>query len=166
NGREQARLPCRNPLDIAYSRAGKHLVCGTGSGQILVWDTVERKEMTSFKCPASPICGLMFSGDGTKLACIARDGSARCWDASTGQQLMCYGEDIGSFPFDEMKPVITFVDRDNRIRITGQPHITSKDARSGEEPALFREVTVPQGKAIHRSAIESAGTLAAFGAHG
>jgi WD40 repeat protein len=57
---------------------------GSWDPRIFLWDHRTGKELRTFKGHATLVRGIAVSGDGTVLASVSDDGSARLWDMATG----------------------------------------------------------------------------------
>lgn len=80
----------RRPDAMAFSPDGRRLAVADGS-QIRVWDTGEGKEILGVPGHGDAIVTVVFSGDGSRVATAALDGTARLWQSRDGKPL-------GSFP--------------------------------------------------------------------
>jgi murein DD-endopeptidase MepM/ murein hydrolase activator NlpD/WD40 repeat protein len=90
-------------LDVAFSPDGKQLATATDQGSALLWDaargtlkaallrerptsglSLETRSQAGLKDPTA-VRRIRFSPDGTKVAALLSDASARIWDARTGR---------------------------------------------------------------------------------
>jgi WD40 repeat protein/transcriptional regulator with XRE-family HTH domain len=69
---------------ISYSPDGKLLATGGDSGNVLVWNAEDGKNIYT-RILGGIIHSLSFSADGELLAAASEDGNVKVWDAETGQ---------------------------------------------------------------------------------
>ena len=68
---------------MAFSPDGTR-VATAGSRDVLLWDAQTGKLLTAFSGHTGPTASIAYSSDGTRIATGADDGTARIWDAATG----------------------------------------------------------------------------------
>jgi transcriptional regulator with XRE-family HTH domain len=88
----QALLTISNNGDevwsIVFSRDGRRLVTGGGSGMVKLWDASTGEELLTLSGHTDVITGLAFSPNGTRLATGSMDKIVRIWDVATGKVLI------------------------------------------------------------------------------
>ena len=74
---------------IAASRDGKWIVCGTWSGQVVVWDAESHKKVSEFRGHDRVVYAVDISPDAMRVASGSwDDGTVRVWSRSTGEKLL------------------------------------------------------------------------------
>jgi len=91
----------REIYGLAVSPDGSRMAIGLQDGEILVWDTAERKIILRLAGHAGLVFRLAFSPDGTRLASASFDGYAKIWDIAAGEeQVTLYGSTSNVFGAD------------------------------------------------------------------
>jgi serine/threonine protein kinase/WD40 repeat protein len=72
---------------LEFSDDGRLLACGTESGEIRVWDLVERRERFRAAAHSGLIFSLAFTPDGQRLASGSNDTTIRVWEVADGAQV-------------------------------------------------------------------------------
>jgi WD40 repeat protein len=70
---------------LLLSPDGDHLIAGTGSGELFVWDTETRKVIAQRKAQSRQIIPVGFSSDGTSLVTLGFENRISLWNAKTWQ---------------------------------------------------------------------------------
>ena len=70
----------RDVKSVAFDPQGKTLACGTGRGEVVLWDVGGRRMASSLLGHASTVNALSFDAQGTSLASASSDGTVRIWD--------------------------------------------------------------------------------------
>ena len=65
---------------VAFDPSGRTLACGSGRGEIALWDIGGRRLASSLVGHASTVNSLSFDAQGTSLASASSDGTVRIWD--------------------------------------------------------------------------------------
>jgi WD40 repeat protein/tRNA A-37 threonylcarbamoyl transferase component Bud32 len=86
SGRERLCLLGSAPLHAVAFGPGGQLASAARDGTIRVWEIPSGRQSLCL-LGAAPAQAVAFSPDGTRLAAGCDDGSARVWDAATGQEL-------------------------------------------------------------------------------
>jgi WD40 repeat protein len=89
DGKEVGRpMDAGSPIcDLAITQDGKWIVCGTQSGQAIVWDLTSHEKVIEIKAHDKSVNALDVSVDGTKIT-TGSIGSALVWSSLTGQKLL------------------------------------------------------------------------------
>jgi WD40 repeat protein len=69
------------------SRDGSTAACYCGTHRIDVWDIENCHKKYSIATPATYVCNLEFSRDGTRLAAAGLDECIRLYDVLTGEEI-------------------------------------------------------------------------------
>jgi WD40 repeat protein len=69
-------------VGVAFHPDGKRLAGGFGSGEIVVWDAGNLKEVAVLKGHKLPVSSLIFTPDGKTLISGSYDGTIRLWDVA------------------------------------------------------------------------------------
>jgi WD40 repeat protein/tRNA A-37 threonylcarbamoyl transferase component Bud32 len=94
---------------MTFDRTGKRLaVAGGNEGQL--WDTVTGKRLAVLRGHTGLVFALAFAHDGQRIATASSDGTARIWDASSGQML-------GLIPAGDAVSSVAFSPDDQAIAI-------------------------------------------------
>ncbi|UCG12713.1 MAG: hypothetical protein JSU72_19915, partial [Deltaproteobacteria bacterium] len=70
---------------IILSPSGDHLIAGTGSGELCVWETKNHNVVAHRKAQSGLILPVGFSADGTFLVTLETENNILLWNASTWQ---------------------------------------------------------------------------------
>ena len=127
-------LPSRSPLivaDVAFRPDGKHLVVGSWTGEVRVWDVATRAEVVELAPHTHPAYAVAFSRDGGVLAVGSHNGTITTWDAKTYE------------PRAVMKPEtevhgVTFNKEGTRLAACADNTIRFFDVKSGDEVGVIR----------------------------
>lgn len=90
--RELATLPNRDPVyDIAFSPDSKTIASAIGtrfgnSSSVTVWDCATYRPTASFAHHSAKIYEIVYSPDGSRIACACWDHTVTIWDAREQQQ--------------------------------------------------------------------------------
>lgn len=87
-----------NVRSIAFSRDGKLLAAAGGlparSGEVLIWDVVERKLLHTIHGHADCIYGVAFSPDGKSIATASYDKLVKLFDIASEKEIRTYKDHI------------------------------------------------------------------------
>jgi len=75
---------------LAWSRDARYLACGTGRGNMHVWDTLREHQVYICRGHQGAINSVAWSRDGQRIASAGSDGTVRIWRAQDGQNLFVY----------------------------------------------------------------------------
>ncbi|CRI67820.1 putative Mitogen-activated protein kinase kinase kinase [Thiocapsa sp. KS1] len=131
---------CARGLDRC-SAIGQSTLPGSGT-QELLYDFAAGTVVREFSGHQGPfITDAVFSPDGTRVATVGADKSARLYDTQTGRQLAVF---LGYGDFVDAMPVAVDIGRDNALVLTGTADGAARvwDARTG---TLLYELEVGHG---------------------
>lgn len=136
-GSERLTLPTPGSSgQIAFSPDGSRLAAPSGDrGAVTVWGIPSGRELLSLPegSHAGSILGLAYSPDGLQFATAGRDGTAKAWDAATGELLFTLaGHDnwINDLAFSLDGTRLVTVSSDRSIRVWAPPAMTTATATS------------------------------------
>ena len=72
---------------IAFSPDGSLLASGGNNNKIILWDTENKTELTTFRGHTKSVMSVVFSPDGQLLASASHDGYVRLWSVSSRRSL-------------------------------------------------------------------------------
>lgn len=75
---------------VAYYPDAGWLAVNGGSGDVRVWDTVERRALVNLPVENAQINNLTFAADGTRLAVGSSDGAISIWTWETREQIAAF----------------------------------------------------------------------------
>jgi WD40 repeat protein len=96
-------------LDLAVTQDGRWIVCGTESGQVMVWDAKTKVKVTQFNAHDKAVNAVDISADGTKIATGSDQKTFTLWSFSDGKRL------IGPFEHDYYVVAVKFSPDGRRI---------------------------------------------------
>ncbi len=94
---------------VAYSPDGRRIATAGDDGTAKVWDATNGEELFTLRGhrpsgiglpPYEGVVRVVFSPDGTRLATAGADGTARLWDAESGEELLVLESGSGSVVVD------------------------------------------------------------------
>jgi WD40 repeat protein len=95
---EQLAHPDSVVIDLAFSSDGSRLATGAFDGTAKIWRIIEAnsldktaiavEELMSLIGHTGGVHGVALSPDGSRLATASEDGTAKVWDANSGQELI------------------------------------------------------------------------------
>lgn len=89
DGRHVEAVGCGDGvLTVGVSRDGQHIVCGTKSGLVTVWDMTTHKKVVEIKGHTYWVVAVDVSPDSKSVGTASYDGAASIWDIRTGQLLV------------------------------------------------------------------------------
>jgi WD40 repeat protein len=105
---------------VAFSPDGSAVAVGQGSRfdrdidfKTYIWPILEAKEPITLTGHIRPVLSVAFSQDGSRLATVSDDGTARIWDAKTGKPLRVF--DLAGYSLDD----VAFDPADERLIAVG-----------------------------------------------
>jgi hypothetical protein len=86
-----------NPLGaVAFTPAGRRLVCASGQTEVKVWDAERGQALWTFRAPAK-VTAVGISADGARVAAAGIDGRVFFWEVEQGRELPAL-RDAGPVP--------------------------------------------------------------------
>jgi len=76
---------------VAFSPDGQRLATGTSEGEVKIWDSTTRREVTRFEPVGRHLYCLAFSADGKMLAGAGASSRVWVWDVASGRRLLELG---------------------------------------------------------------------------
>jgi WD40 repeat protein/tRNA A-37 threonylcarbamoyl transferase component Bud32 len=121
-----AQLPVRH---MAFSADGTRLALA-GGVEVEVWDVERKLRLAAMRGHAGKVTAIAFAPDGRRLASSSDDGTARLWDAQTGQSLAL-------IPSLDAVKWLAFSRDGGRIAIGGAGGASVWDSRNDARRAVF-----------------------------
>ncbi len=72
-----------DPISVAYTSDGQHLIAGLWNGQVIVWDFATDQVRATLKEHAVNVSGVAMTSNGQTFATASVDGTINLWDART-----------------------------------------------------------------------------------
>ncbi len=144
-------VPGRNirVSSLAVRPDGRTLAVGAGAGLIRLFDLDMGKEKTPTNLHLGRVTALAFAADGRELRSLADDGTARTWNAATGEPLHAWrydGENARLTPDGS-----AVLDAHGHDR-SGAHQLSVRDPRTGRVERVLGDlngfVQAPDGKAV------------------
>jgi Tol biopolymer transport system component len=102
SGEQLAELPTGEVAQhAAFSPDGGRLATASAGGQIIIWDVGARREVTRLESSEGRLVFVEFNREGNVLVSGSLSGTARSWDATTG-------EELGALPTSQNLPSPVF----------------------------------------------------------
>lgn len=79
-----------NIISITFSPSGEHIVTGTNTGEILMWELKTRQLVFTFRGHVDEVNALCFSENGLELFSGSNDQTIRMWDVKTGYPIRIF----------------------------------------------------------------------------
>jgi WD40 repeat protein len=96
-------------LDLAVTQDGRWIVCGTRSGEVIIWDANTNEKVTKFKANDGRVHAVDVSSDRTKIAIGGDDKTFSVWSFPVGERL------IGPFKHKNWVDAVKFSPDGRRI---------------------------------------------------
>jgi WD40 repeat protein len=165
---------CRNPssttsasmYSATFNSSGTQVVTADANGVACVWDVSNDQPVRALIEPAGASAGALgvggvggsdlrwavFSPDGKQILTASNDGTARIWDAQTGQQLQVMSEPSGEALND------AWFSPNGKLVVTASNDGTTRiwNAATGSLLHVLRE---PGGSAVYNAAFSPSGRL-------
>ena len=144
--------------DLAFSPDAKYLAFTTGSsaetGHLRIWDVAANRETLVLAFPSSPLLGVSWAPDGTRLAVRALDGTIRLVDANSGRDLATWSSPKGrqgSIAFSNDGSSLVSTGDDNAARVWHVATHALVHELQGHTAPVVNALFDPQGTLIASS---------------
>ncbi|KAK2822733.1 hypothetical protein Q5P01_022798 [Channa striata] len=172
-GHEVAALPSSSPLNcVNFDPEGHLLAAGCWNGNVIVWNWLQNKTLTSLRGHQRSVRSLCFSSSSSSTLCSGSvSGEVRVWSVPTSTCVGCFQAHCGA------TEALTFLDEGAMLLSAGADHTlqlwsgglglsvtTLKNAECEQEPPQKKLKSVFSGPAALCVAVN--GDCAAVGYHG
>ncbi|KAK2822732.1 hypothetical protein Q5P01_022797 [Channa striata] len=143
-GREVAALASSSPLNcVTFDPEGHLLASGTWDGNVIVWNWLQNKTLTSLRGHQRSVRSLCFSSSSSSTLCSGSvSGEVRVWSVPTSTCVGCFQAHCGA------TEALTFLDEGAMLLSAGADHTVERlntfRGHSGAIRGVVRKAGVPE----------------------